>query len=240
PWPRVSIVTPSYNQGQFVEETIRSILLQGYPDLEYIIVDGNSTDGSVDLIHKYEKWLAYWVSERDQGQSDAINKGFGRATGEVLAWLNSDDIYEPEALQKAAVALLSHPAWAVVHGAFHTTDNEGKVIITHPARSVDLALLSRVCCVNQCAAFMRRDAVLSVGLLDTSLHYVMDYDLFLRIGLKYPIGSLSAVLARFRIHQKSKTSNAFGTDADEIITVYQKLMKAEKLARPVRAGMCAS
>lgn len=95
PWPKISIVTPSFNQGQYIEETIRSILLQGYPNLEYIVIDGGSTDGAVDVIRKYEKWLTYWVSEPDKGQADAINKGLERCTGEIFNWINSDDILLP-------------------------------------------------------------------------------------------------------------------------------------------------
>src|SRR5438067_1469746 len=104
-WPRISIVTPSYNQGQFIEETIRSVLLQGYPDLEYIIIDGGSQDESVEIIKKYEPWLTYWVSEQDRGQSHAINKGFDRSTGLILGWLNSDDVLLPNALATVASAI---------------------------------------------------------------------------------------------------------------------------------------
>ena len=104
PWPRISIVTPSYNQGQFIEETIRSALLQGYPHLEYIIIDGGSTDDSVGVIKKYQPWLAYWVSEEDRGQSHAINKGFERATGGIMNWINSDDFLAVDALREVAVA----------------------------------------------------------------------------------------------------------------------------------------
>ena len=108
-WPRISIVTPSYNQGEFIEETIRSVLLQGYPNLEYIIIDGGSKDNSIELIKKYEKYLAYLVSEPDKGQSHAINKGFRRATGVLVGWQNSDDFYHSGAFEAAAKACFAHP-----------------------------------------------------------------------------------------------------------------------------------
>src|SRR5439155_11304713 len=116
PWPRVTVVTPSYNQGQFVEETIRSVLLQGYPNLEYVVVDGGSTDESVEIIRKYEPWLAYWVSERDQGQTHAINKGLARATGEVFAYLNSDDLFVPGALTAIGEAYARYPHADAIYG----------------------------------------------------------------------------------------------------------------------------
>src|SRR5262249_30682863 len=116
PWPRLSIITPSYNQGQFIEETIRSVLLQGYPDLEYMIIDGGSTDNTVEIIRKYDPWLEYWVSERDRGQSHAINKGFRRSSGALLGWLNSDDVLLPNALATVATALGSPEQRVLIAG----------------------------------------------------------------------------------------------------------------------------
>src|SRR3954466_16026070 len=120
--PRVTIVTPSYNQAEFIEETIRSILLQGYPDLEYFVVDGGSTDNSVEIIRKYEKWITHWVSESDRGQSDAIQKGFNRVTGPVSAYLNSDDIYMPGALQRVGRRFSDGPQLDVVYGNLYRID----------------------------------------------------------------------------------------------------------------------
>lgn len=125
PWPRISIVTPSYNQGRFLEETLRSVLLQGYPDLEYIVIDGGSTDESGEIIRKYEAWLTYWVSERDQGQSDAINKGWRRCTGDIIVWLNSDDGYAPNALCEVARAFQANAFPAMVYGQEIVMDHQG-------------------------------------------------------------------------------------------------------------------
>jgi glycosyltransferase involved in cell wall biosynthesis len=181
PWPKISIVTPSYNQGQFIEETIRSVLLQGYPNLEYIIIDGGSTDGSVEIIKKYEPWLTYWVSEKDRGQSHAINKGFARATGEIMAWLNSDDIYAPEALNKVAKALYGKKRTLLV-GASISTNNpdrlEGKLDCRHPSWS---ELLYDVKTFPQPSVFWTRDLWEQTGGLDEDLDLVMDYDLWLRM-----------------------------------------------------------
>ena len=122
----VSIVTPSYNQSRFIEDTIRSVLSQDYPQIEYMIVDGGSTDGSVEIIKRYEDQLAWWVSERDQGQTDAINKGFARATGDILAWLNSDDTYEPGAVSAAVKYLQEHPEVGMVYGDCNYIDENGE------------------------------------------------------------------------------------------------------------------
>ena len=124
-WPKISIVTPSFNQVQFLEETIRSVLLQGYPNLEYIIIDGGSTDGSIDIIKKYSRWLRYWVSEPDSGQSNAINKGFAKASGEIFGYLNSDDLYEPNALKIISSYFMNNSACNLLAGECTVFDDHG-------------------------------------------------------------------------------------------------------------------
>jgi glycosyltransferase involved in cell wall biosynthesis len=208
PWPRVSVVTPSYNQGQFIEETMRSVLLQGYPNLEYIVVDGGSMDGSVEIIRKYEPWLAYWVSEPDQGQSDAINKGWRRATGEIVAWLNSDDIYLSGTVGAASTALMQSPEVAVVYGNYQQIDGEGELIkVGGASREFDLRRLlwTLSSYIPQPSAFIRRSVLEDVGLLDATLHYSMDYDLWLRIGVRYPLRYVEEVWSAARMHTDAKT-----------------------------------
>ena len=131
PWPRITIVTPSYNQAEFLGETIRSVLLQGYPELEYIIVDGGSVDASVPIIQKYERWLSHWSSESDRGQADAIRKGFARATGAVSGWLNSDDLYLPGTLAHVAGRFSRQPSPAVVYGNLYRIDPQDRIIEEH-------------------------------------------------------------------------------------------------------------
>jgi len=210
PWPRVSIVTPSYNQGQFIEETIRSVLLQGYPDLEYIIIDGGSTDGSVDIIRKYEKWLAYWVSEPDRGQSHAINKGILQATGDILFWLNSDDMCLPGAFHAAVIAF-EHPSKPLlVTGQALVIDeagNECGKLISRFTSWEDYATRQQGV-VRQAATFFKREILLEVGLLNESLHYSMDRDLFLRLTRKYHPHIIETYLAAFRRHGAGKFNSS--------------------------------
>jgi len=222
-WPRVSIVTPSYNQAQFIEETIRSVLLQGYPDLEYIIMDGGSTDGSVDTIRKYEPWLAYWVSEPDRGQSHAINKGFERATGEIVSWLNSDDLLYPNALRAIAHAFVEHPDAGMIYGAGAKIDAKGHVIIQRiPYRLYNQRLLRTRYFILQQSSFMRREALLDVGLLDESIKYFIDWELTLRMSLAYPIYAISADIGMFRIHPAAKTQKCGWDRRQEIAWIGRK------------------
>jgi glycosyltransferase involved in cell wall biosynthesis len=208
---KFSVVTPSLNQGRFLEETIQSVLSQGSPNLEYIIIDGGSTDGSVDIIKKYEKKLSYWVSEKDRGQSDAINKGLRRASGEILAWLNSDDCYLPGTLERVAEFFSSHPAVDLVYGDLLLIDGGGKTLGIRRVVPYNYTLaLYGLSTVPQPSAFFRRRALDVVGLLDEELHYQMDTEFFLRFGRKgLNIKHLPVPLAMFRLHAQSKTVSEY-------------------------------
>ena len=208
PWPKISIVTPSLNQGKFIEETIRSVLLQGYPDFEYIIIDGGSTDESVDVIKKYERWLSYWISEPDKGQSSGINKGFKRSTGAIGAWINSDDLYEPRVFHKVAKAFCQREDLVLLYGDCKNIDEIGKVFSISRSRAYDRNRLIR-CWPNfipQPTAFFLCSAFKRLGGLDTSLQFAMDYDFWIRLGTEGPGLYLPLQIACFRVHENSKTS----------------------------------
>jgi hypothetical protein len=181
PWPRVSIVTPSFNQGQSIEETIRSVLLQGYPNLEYLVIDGGSTDCSVEIIKKYEPWLTYWVSEKDRGQSHAINKGFARSTGEIMAWLNSDDVYAPRTMETVAISMADELGCLLVGSGIGTTASdqlEGALDTRKPTWD-EMIYEGRT--FPQPSVFWTRDLWKSAGPLDEALYFVMDYEYWLRL-----------------------------------------------------------
>jgi len=204
--PLVSIVTPSYNQARYLEATIQSVLGQTYPHIEYIIIDGGSDDGSPEIIRKYADRLAYWVSEPDQGQTDAINKGFAQAKGELLAWLNSDDTYEPEAVAKAVAYLLQHPNVGLVYGDANFIDQHGRIIGRFPAKQTSYQKLLRgYVHVPQQAAFWRAELWQEVGPLDPSFYFAMDYDLWLRLARVSQVQYQPEVWANFRLHSETKT-----------------------------------
>jgi glycosyltransferase involved in cell wall biosynthesis len=219
--PTVSIVTPSFNQARYLEATIQSVLSQDYPRIEFIIVDGGSTDGSVDVIKKYADKLAWWVSEKDRGQTDAINKGFARATGKILAWLNSDDTYEPRAVGQAVKYLLAHPEVGLVYADCNYINEEGRVIGKFPAAQTDLPRLRRgYVHIPQQTMFFRAELW---SPLDPSFYFAMDYDLWTRIAsraeLKYLAGQ---TWANFRIHTSGKTIAADDRCWPEMIRVHYR------------------
>lgn len=224
-WPKISIVTPSFNQGVFIEETIRSILLQGYPDLEYCIMDGGSTDDTISIIKKYEQFLS-WVSQEDEGQTDAIAKGFDQSSGTILAWINSDDRYLPDTFRKIAEAFNNHNTNLVfVHGDVRVINEHNEYLYTIVA-----ARPNRFLTVNtalgkwpQPGSFWRRDAYNKAGGVDKSFRFCMDLDLFIRLVNYGDTQCLqSGPLADFRLHQDSKTSTLSDIENQEKQIIIQK------------------
>jgi glycosyltransferase involved in cell wall biosynthesis len=206
-WPKISIVTPSYNQARFIEETIRSVLLQGYPNLEYIIIDGGSTDHSVEIIKRYEQWLSHWVSEQDRGQSDAINKGFNRASGQIYAWLNSDDYLLKNALRNVAMAYLGSPGAGGWFGGCLQVDESGDTLLIVCPNRLDAEALGGwgENAVTQPACFFSAKAWRECGPLDQDLHYAMDFDLWLKIAKHFTIEKVDDLLAAGLVHRDAKT-----------------------------------
>lgn len=214
--PLVTVVTPSYNQGEFIEETIRSVLAQDYPRIEYLVMDGGSTDGTLDVLRRYDRHLT-WVSERDRGQADAIHRGFVRSRGEILAWLNADDVYVRAAVSKAVTTLVAHPSAAMIYGHAEFIDRAGNLLGQHAQSPWDLdRLINTADDIPQPATFFRRDAYLAVGGLDPDLRYCMDYDLWIRLGRRYPVRQVPDVLARMRLHPDAKTSSGGLARVEEI------------------------
>ncbi len=205
PWPKISIVTPSYNQGRLIEETVRSVLLQGYPNLEFIIIDGASTDRSIDIIRKYASWLAYWVSEPDRGQSHAVNKGIARASGDLLHWINSDDLLLRSSLSTIGELFVRNPECRLVTGQAKLIDYQGdRIGDLNSSFSSWADFATRQCKIAQVATFFDRKLFDEFGMLDESLEYCMDSDLLLRFTQEYPPLIVDSYLTAYRIHKKTK------------------------------------
>jgi hypothetical protein len=203
--PRVSIITPSYNQAKFLEQTIGSVLGQNYPNLEYWVIDGGSTDGSLEIIQKYAVQLAGWVSEPDRGQAEGINKGLARATGEVVAWLNSDDLYYPDAVEAAVDALAANPQASFVFSDVESIDEAGQPFHRMCYGHWGLADLMRFRIIGQPAVFIRRAFLAQTFLLDPSYHYLLEHHLWLRLaGLAAPVYVQGKPWAAARMHAGAK------------------------------------
>ena len=206
--PLVTIVTPSFNQAPFLERTILSVLGQDYPNIEYIVMDGGSNDGSAEIISRYADRLAYWESQKDKGQTDAINKGFARAHGEILAWLNSDDVLYPHAVSEAVAYLTKHPECGLVYGDSDFINAEDRVIGRFNAKQTDYKKLTQgYVHIPQQSAFWRADLWKQVGPLDDTIYFAMDYDLWLRLAEISEVKYLSGKepWAAFRLHADAKT-----------------------------------
>ena len=220
---RVSIITPSYNQAHFLEETLLSVLGQDYPNIEYIVIDGGSSDGSVEILQKYAGRLAYWQSRPDKGQTDAINQGFARASGDILAWLNSDDLLLPGAVRAAVAELQAHPEVGMVYGDCQLINAEGKLIGRFPAAQTDLKKLRRgYVHIPQQASFFRASLWKEVAPLDDSFYFAMDYDLWTRLAARAPLRFVPQTWACFRLHNNAKSIAADDRCWPEMLRVHYR------------------
>jgi len=221
--PLVSVITPSFNQGRFIEETIKSVAEQDYPRIEHIVVDGGSSDESLSIIKRYSDRLT-WVSEKDRGQADAINKGFMMAKGDILCWLNSDDTYEPGAISTAVNYLLENNDVAMVYGEGNEIDEEGHLIQRFPAtQQFDLWTLVNIWdYILQPTVFFRRSVFASVGMLDLSLNWCLDWDLWIRIGSHFKVEHIDYVFANSRIYPQTKTGSGGFKRFREIVSIMRK------------------
>lgn len=233
-YPRLSIVTPSYNQGRFIEETIRSVLAQGYPNLEYIVIDGGSQDETVSILEHYSPWLSYWVSEKDQGQTHAINKGFARSTGDIMGWLNSDDFLLPDALAQIHTAF-KDPQTKVVQGFRRIYDAQSRFLRNYFYWKPNAEFVRYGCVVAQETVYWRRDVWDTLGALDESFRFAMDYEYWQRmIAAGYEMRLLPHYIGGFREHEAAKTSAQTDIRAQDLAVIYQRYGIAQDEAHTFR------
>lgn len=204
--PLVSIITPSLNQGRFIEETIRSVLSQDYPHVEYILIDGGSTDDTLEILRKYGNKLR-WKSEPDLGQADAVNKGFSMAKGEILGWLNSDDTYMAGAVSTVVEYFLQNPGIVMVYGDAHFIDMDGNVTGKYPSERFRIKRLAKRCFLSQPAVFIQTQVFRKIGPLDTKLQTCMDYEYWIRIGKSYPETAIAYLKDNFLANSRSYSDN---------------------------------
>lgn len=212
-FPLVSVITPSYNQGNYIRETIESVLNQDYPSLEYIVIDGGSTDDTLSILEQYSRTdeRIRFISEKDRGQSHAINKGIAMAKGEIIGWLNSDDTYMPGAIRLGVEMLRRHPEWAMVYGKANTIDEHSNKLSDYYVAPANFKQLFDGCMICQPATFIRKNVLVDVEGVDETLHFCMDYDLWIRITQKHPIGFVPYPLANARTHDTCKTTTLWSS-----------------------------
>jgi glycosyltransferase involved in cell wall biosynthesis len=233
--PLVSIVTPSYNQAAYLEDAIRSVLAQDYTPLEYLIVDGASQDGSLQIIQRYAGRLAWWVSEPDRGQAEAINKGFQHARGDIVAWLNSDDVYLPGAVRSAVDALRANPQAGMVYGEAVTIDSAGRPLNRLAFGDWELRELMNFRVICQPAVFMRRALLEKAGYLDDSFHYMLDHHLWLRMARLAPVVHVPQLWAADRHHPAAKNVAQAAGFGQETLRLVDWMWGQPDLAEHLRA-----
>jgi GT2 family glycosyltransferase len=237
-WPRISIVTPSFNQGQFIEETIRSVLLQGYPDLEFIIIDGCSTDNTVEIIKKYETWITFWVSEKDEGQAHALNKGFHKVTGKVIGWQNSDDYYGMDAFRNCALIAEQNPETDIFHGTSHIVDESGRILQTVFTENFSLEerpdSFPLFNFSNQSMFFNRR--VFDRGeFINENFMHAMDGEFFVRLIISgYKFKFVPGLEGTCRLHKAAKTFYQEDIGLFEAATICINTLKSKHTPAPIR------
>lgn len=239
----ISIITPSFNQARYLEQTIQSVLGQDYPHIEYIVVDGASTDGSVVVIKKYADKLAWWVSEKDSGQAEAINKGLARAKGEIVAWLNSDDYYLPSAVSAAMEVFEGNPDVVLVYGNMLAVDERGNAFNSLTYKQLSLQELLCFQIIGQPAVFFRREALEKAGMLDPTFHFLLDHHLWIRIAQHGKILHVNQTWAAARYHAEAKNrakAAEFGREAFRILAWAESQPKLGEAIRPVERRARAS
>lgn len=234
PLPRITVVIPSYNQGQFLEETLRSVLLQNYPNLECLVMDGGSTDESLGILRRYDPWIT-WVSERDRGQSDAVNKGFQRATGDWVGWQNSDDTYEPGTFQAVADAIAQQPETEVIYGKVRHTDIHSQWLSDYPGTEATIANMIPYSAVTNHAVFYAAKVFADGEFLDLDRHHCMDQEFILRLlrrGYRFTFNP--DVVGNWRLHDQSKSSGQMRVWAKEAFELCEEVYGDETLTADVR------
>lgn len=240
--PLISIITPSYNQANYLESAMISVLQQDYPNLEYIVVDGNSTDGSQKIIQKYENQLAWWVSEDDEGQADAFNKGLRHATGKYIGWLNSDDLFLPGSIREAVTLLESNPILGFVFGDVQSIDQNGDItnIMKYGDWQLDDLMQFRI--IGQPAVFMRRDILEQAGGLDSSYHFLLDHHLWLKLAARASIKYSGRLWAAARFHASAKNvaqASKFGQEAYRLVEWMQTHPDLQPVIRQIQKKILA-